>query len=868
MGSKVKNSKPPRFANWLLKSFCSYDFLPSVLWDMEEIYLENLQDKGPIRAKTFYYLEALSVILHLFFKGKSQYSINKTAMLKHNILISLRSFKRFKSTFFINLIGLATGLAATLLIYLWVTDELSMDKFHSHNERLYQVMQNSETASGVMSFPWTPLQLGQTLIERFPEVENATTTYEMDPEEGESFLSFGNEYFSIKDQWVDEHFFEVLNFPLVQGSSKSFFEQRNNVLISKSLAEKLFTNTEEAIGKTVNLKNTDFDTGFIVAGIFEDVPSNSTIQFDALFHLATYVAAQAEYFPNWTSNNTITYTLLQPGTDLTDFNQKIYGLTESFEPNAQSKLFVQRLDQRHLYGSYRDGKVSGGRIAYVQLFSMVAIVILVIACINFMNLSTAKANTRLKELGVKKALGVKRSSVIGQYLTESFLLTIFSVMVGYILALACLPVFNHIIGKELSFQFNANIVLGTLIITIITALLAGSYPAIYLSRIKTVTSLKGVLNHSLGDMWARKGLVVFQFCVSIILIVSVLIISNQIGYIQSKNLGYDRDNVLSFQFSSLDDNDYNRLLEEIKSFPGVLNVTGADHNLTGNNGRTGGVNWPGRQDRLSFLNLETGMNFVETMDIEVVEGRSFDPAILSDFDKVLFNETAIAQMGLEDPIGQTVQIWGREKQIIGIVKDFHVETLYNQISPTLIQVYNGALSQVFVKIQAGTELQTIGQIEEVYTQINEGLPFNFSFVEDNYQQMYKAENQVASLAKSFTFIAIIISCLGLFGLSAFTTERRSKEISIRKVLGSGNWRIVEMLTKDFAKLVLASLLFGLPISYLLASNWLSDFEFRIGLELWYFLVAGILILSISWLTIGLQTFKAARANPIDALRLE
>ncbi len=868
MSSKQDKAKPPRLGRWLLESFCSYDFLSTALWDLEELFHENVKDKGIHRAKLLYLGEAFSIVTHLFFKGKSQYSTNKTAMFKHNILISIRSFKRFKSTFFINLIGLAGGLASILLIFLWVAQELSMDKFHSNNERLYQIMQNAESPSGIMTFPWTPLKVGETLRDRFPEIEKASTIYLPDEDRGASFLNHTADYFSMREIWVDEHFLEIMNFPIILGNTTSLFDQLDGVMISQSLVEKLFDTDDSALGKTVHLQNSQFDKDFVVVGIFEDVPTNSTLQFQAIFNLETYTNKRNKSFSEWISNNTVSYALLKPEADLEEFNKKVYGLTEEHAPNANSKLFAQRFDQKYLYGIYENGSPVGGRIAFVRLFSIVAIVILIIGCINFMNLSTAKANTRLKELGVKKALGAHRRSLVQQYFTEAFLLTFFATVLGLFLALLILPFFNSVIGQTLEFNLNSTIVLGLLAIILVTSLLAGSYPAFYLSRLKTIASLKGNAVGSFTDTLARKGLVIFQFSISIVLIVSVLIISNQLDYIQTKPLGYNRFNVISFKTNSFDKSSFNSLLNDIDRIPSVLVSTGADHDLNGNSGGTSGVVWPGQEERITFLNLEVGMGFIDAMEIEIVDGRGYDPQLATDYDKIIFNQAAIAHMGLDNPIGQTVRVWGRDRQIIGVVKDFNLESLYEEIKPTMIQVFDESFSNVLVKLQAGSEIKTINQIGQVYDKHSKGVPFEFTFLDSGYQAMYESEKQVATLAQSFAFVAILISCLGLFGLTAFTTERRIKEIGVRKVLGASVWRIVSLLTMDFSKMIIAALVIGLPVSYFIAQHWISNFAFAIELKMMYFILAGLTLLGIAWFTVSFQTFKAARTNPVDSLRSE
>lgn len=533
-------------------------------------------------------------------------------------------------------------------------------------------------------------------------------------------------------------------------------------------------------------------------------------------------------------------------------------------------MFIQPFSDRYLKGSYKNGKVNGGRIAYVRLFTVLALITLVIACINFMNLSTARAVVRLKEIGVKKALGTTRKALMGQYFTESLLITTIGAILALSIILLMLPQFNAITGKTLSITLNGDLLKALVSIILITGILAGSYPALYLSRLKATESLKGKLAKNFGDLWARKGLVVFQFSISIVLVVSVLIVSKQIDYIQSKDLGYERANVLKFSNDGIEETAYEGFLTSLERIPGVLSTSSAFHNLAGEHGKTQSVSWPGKttDQNVTFINLEMSPGYLETMGIKLIMGRPFDRNRSNEESKIILNQMAIEKMELPDPIGKKVVLWGDdEKEIIGIVADFHAESLYETILPTFIQAYP-MNDHTLVKIQSGMIAQTIPQIEQSFDEFSNGLPFEFSFLEDQYQAIYESERKVAALAKYFTVIAVIISCLGLLGLTAFTAEKREKEIGIRKVLGAGNWRIVTMLSFDFTKMVIIALLLGLPISYFLALNWLSEFAFRVHLKPWYFLLSAFMIIGISWLTVGFQTLKAAHTNPIDSLRNE
>lgn len=789
-------------------------------------------------------------------------------MLKHNLLITYRSFLRSKSTFFINLIGLASGLVCTLLIYLWVMDELSVDRFHQDSDRLYQVMHNDVNNGEIRTMPYMPGKLAETLMADFPEVETATMVVLPGFFSSGGYISHNDKYISVKEQFVEDQFFNVLTFPLIQGNPETAIDDKTDVVISESMALRLFNTTDNVVGMPLRWDEEDTGGDLIISGIFKSLPKSSTYQFDILLNYERVLEANP-YMAEWYNSNPHTLLKLRDGASLDAFNTKIRDLIKTHVENSESTLFAQKLSDRYLYGSYENGMVAGGRIAYVRLFSMAAVVILIIACINFMNLSTARATNRLKEIGVKKVLGARRKNLIAQYFTESFLLTISATLLAIFLASLLLPNFSELTGKELSLPFNPEFVGSLLILICLTGFLAGSYPALFLSGLKTSESLKGKLVRGLAAVWARKGLVVFQFSTSVVLIVTVLIVSQQISFIQSKNLGYERDNVLYFSNTGIKKENYTTFISQLESIPGVISTSTADHNMKDDESRTSGLSWPGKGPdiKFDFNNLAMGTGFVETVGMELVAGRSFERGRANERSKIIFNETAIRMMGLEDPIGKTVELWGNKKEIIGIVKDFHLATLHQAIEPCFIQIYP-MLSRTMVKIQAGTEVETLNQIEEIHEKATVGMPFEFQFMDVDFEQMYQSEKRVSFLSQSFAVVAVIISSLGLLGLTAFTAERRSKEIGVRKVLGAEIWRIVLLLSGDFTKMVLVALVIGLPISYFIAQQWLQGFAFGISLDIWYFALAGALMLSIAWLTVGLQTFKAARANPVDSLKSE
>jgi len=802
-------------------------------------------------------------------------------MFKYNLLLIIRNIKRNKSSFFINLIGLSAGLACALLIYLWVNDELHVDKFHEKDGQIYQVMQNAGKADQITTIEPTPGNLAKSMDEEMPEVEYAVSVIPASWFDKKGILSVGDMNIKADGEFAGKDFFHIFSYKLIHGDENKVLTDKNAILLSDELALKIFHTTENLIGKTIGWNQEDFTGTYVVSGVFQKPPSNSTSQFDLLFNYGLFL----EKYPklqNWSNSDPSTYLCLKKGTNINQFNAKIANYLKSKDQNLNGELFVRPYSDKYLYGNYENGVQAGGRIAYVTLFSLIAIFILVIACINFMNLSTATAFRRSKEVGIKKAIGSNRKTLIAQYLGESMLVTFLSLIVAFFLVVLILPQFNAITGKNLSFAFNKNVFLSTLGIALFTGFVSGSYPAFYLSGFNPITVLKGKLNTSPGEMWTRKGLVIFQFTLSVIFIVGLLVVSKQIEFTQTKNLGYKRDNVIYFSLEdktigSTENNvagNYRAkrveaFINGLKSIPGVVNASNFWQNIVAEHGSTSGVSWAGKSqdDKINFACLNVGYDFIETLDIKVREGRTFSKDFGTDNSAIIFNEAAIKNMGLTEPVGKTVKLWGKERNIIGITKNFNFESLHNEIQP-LFLIFDSPLPHILVKISAPTQKSTINQIQKIYTEYNPGFPFEFKFLDDDYQALYESENKVAVLSKYFAGIAILISCLGLFGLAAFTVERRRKEIGVRKVFGSSQLSIFYLLAGDFSKQVLVSILIATPLSFLIARHWLNTFAYKISLEWWFFVGAGSLALFIAWLTVGSQAVKAANTNPAASLKDE
>jgi putative ABC transport system permease protein len=728
-------------------------------------------------------------------------------------------------------------------------------------------MEHRVKADGIWTSPTTSGPTADALLQDIPEVEAAVTTTWPQP----YLISVGDKSLSIRGRYAGTEFFNMFSYPLIQGNADNILLDKNSVVISDELAKKLFHTTENVIGKTI-----EFQHKFTlqVSGVFKSVPGNASEKFEFVIPFERFKEGR-DFVQSWGSTSFLTLVLLKPDVDMEKVNLKIADFikVKTEGKTTHRTLFLKKFSDQYLYGKYENGVFVGGRITYVKLFSLIAVFILLIACINFMNLSTAKASRRIKEVGIKKAVGAGRKALVFQYLGESMLMSFLSLLVAILFVDLFLSQFNIITGKQLVLQFNLNMILILLTIILLTGLIAGSYPALYLSGFKPATVLKGKLNSSLGELWARKGLVIIQFSLSILFIVSVVVVYKQMEFIQSANLGYNKNGLIYFSLSgSLSDmKNQESLIAEVKNVPGVEMVSSTSHNLAGHNGGTSGVQWEGKDpdDKTEFEYFFGNYELIETMGMEIKEGRTFSRDFPSDSSGIIFNENAIRFMGLKDPIGKSITLFGsNEMHIIGVVKDFNYESLHENIKPVFFINLPSETYLLIARLTNGREKKALSGIQELYHKYNPDFPFEYQFVDENHRLLYLNEQRVSTLSKYFAGMAILISCLGLFGLAAFTAERRLKEIGIRKVLGSSVFGIVYLLSSDFTKIVLLSILIAIPISYLAANYWLANFAFRIQLEWWYFFGAGLMALLIAWLTVGSQALKAARVNPTQCLKNE
>ena len=792
-------------------------------------------------------------------------------MLKHFYRIIYRNFKRFKGAFLINLIGLSSGLACAVLIYLWVDNELHINNFNKNDSRLFQVMENTPNAKGITTVASTPDLLSQALKDEIPEVEYAAS---VTPSSffGNFILSTEDKKTKAEGQFASKDFFNIFSYDLLQGDPNLVLSGTNSVVISEQLARKIFNTTENVIGKSFNWELAEYKKQAVISGIFKGIPPNSTEKFDFVLSRDAWLDLCLYHHSNinWDNHNPCTYVVLKKSTDALKFNNKIAGFIKTKYHNSNVTLFIRPYSDGYLYNKYENGIQTGGRIEYVRLFSLIALLILIIACINFMNLSTAKASRRMKEVGIKKTIGASRRSLVFQYLGESILITFLSLLIALLIVVLILPRFNDITGKHLVLSLNYKLILFFLGITLLTGCAAGSYPALYLSGFDPAVILKGKIKNSVSELFARKGLVVFQFTMAVILIIAVMVVNAQMEFIQTKNPGYNKDNVIYFKVEGQAAQHPEAFLSEVRNIPGVVNTSGMNQNIVGIHSYTYGLKWPGKKpgSSISFTNASVDFDMIETLDIQMKEGRSFSRNFGSDSSAIIFNQAAIDVMGLKEPLGKTVNLWGKNRQIIGVVNDFNFESLHEGIKPLFFKIESEHPMIIMTRIKAGMGKNTIDRLQNFYTKYNPGFTFDFNFLDRDYQELYVSEQRVSLLSKYFAGMAVIISCLGLFGLSAFSIGQRTKEIGMRKILGASVPNITALISKQFVLLVLLSNLIAWPAAYYFMNKWLQEFAYRIDISWWVFVLSGGLTLIIAMLTIGFQAIKAATANPVEALRYE
>ena len=790
-------------------------------------------------------------------------------MFKNYLKIAFRNISKNKTFSFINIMGLALGLTCSLLIMLWVKDEYSVDAFHKNGSQLYSVIERQYRDGQIDAFYGGPGILADEMKTVLPEVQYATN-YAWNEL---STFEANNKIIKENGNHAGADFFKMFTYPLIQGDAATALQTPLDIAISKKMAQDFFGSPEKAIGKTIRYQN---KKDLKISAVFDNVPQNSTAQFDYILNWQSFLEDNS-WAKDWGNNGPQTYIMLRKGTDAKTFEKKISRFLDVYNkeqtPHSYVRLGTQRYRDVYLHFNFdKQGELSGGRIQYVRLFSIVAIFILLIACINFMNLTTARSVKRAKEIGIRKVVGAFRFALIRQFIGEALLISSIAVIISLVLVMLVLPLFNQLTQKQIHFPLaDSTFWLSIAGLLLVTGFVSGSYPALYLSALKPAGVLKGSLKFSSSALWFRKSLVVFQFMLSIILIIATIVVSKQVNYIQTVNLGYDRENLLYIPLEGDLATKYELFKNQSLQTGGIKDISRIIDIPTLIDNGTGGVQWEGKDPtaEVDFTYSAVGYDFTKTMHLQLADGRDFSRDFPTDSAGYLINESALKIIGYKDPVGKPLTFWQKKGTIIGVLKDFHFNSLHTPINPLVLRLDENYLKGIaLVRTNPGKTKEALANLERVCKELNPKFPFTYNFLDEEYQKLYKSEQVVSQLANYFAFLAIFISCLGLLGLVMFTSEQRTKEFGIRKVLGASPATLFNLLSKEFLLLVLIAMVIASPIAWVSINKWLQNYTYRIDISWWMFAVAGVGALLIALLTVSFQAIKSAMANPVKSLRTE
>lgn len=798
-------------------------------------------------------------------------------MLFNYLKISIRNFRKQRLFSGLNILGLGIGIAAVWLMVLYVADELSYDRFHAKADRIYRVTQEAEWATGSFKLAPTSAPFAPALQNEYPEIEKTVRI----SAEGGGKIRFGEKQVDAYDIFfTDGSVFDIFSYPFLYGNPATALREPQKIVLTKTLATRIFGDASKAMGQTVFFSN-NFPN--VVTGVIDDVPGNAHMNFSALRSLPP------DFTGGWQDGDIYTYLLLKEGADAKKLEAKFPAFYTKYLQkqmgDADYHLNLQPLTSIHLHSNLDYEIGTKGSIKTVYIFSAIALLILVIACINYMNLYTARSLKRVREVGVRKAIGSQRFQLIGQFLTESFMMTVLAGFVGFILAKAALPFFNQLAEKSLNLDFHDNsmttVVIGAAFLLLI-GLLSGLYPALMLSGYRPVIALKGQLGSQSGGAGFRQSLVVFQFAATVVMIACSGIVYRQIQYVNHKDLGFNKDQVLTFH---IDKNEVrtqvSALKEKLEQNP-VIESAASASNPIGNNaiGSTALFVETNNGDIPSTTQMTqrfmADADYLRTMEIKLLQGRDFiksSPADLAG--SVLVNQALVKKQGWTNPIGKKMRYPAdkdgnvRELTIVGVTKDFHIYSLQHKIEPLVIQLAPPMeQDNMYVRINATKTSEALAYISQVYKTFDADARPEFQFLDENFAKQYQAEQRQGNVLLAFAILAVVIACLGLFGLAAFAAEARTKEIGVRKVLGASVQDVVLMLSSDFVKLVLIAIVIGTPIAFYAMTQWLQNFEYRETLSWWVFALAGVVAIVIALVTVSSQALKSALTNPVKALRAE
>jgi putative ABC transport system permease protein len=789
-------------------------------------------------------------------------------MFKNYMIIAFRNLLRQKGFSAINIVGLGVGMACSILILLWVSHELSYNRFNIKSERLYRLVQTQHYTTGPLTTTCMPGPVIKDLLKDIPEITNGFMYYVLP-----GIVNYGDKFLKEDVRLADPALWDMFTFTFLKGDKEHVFDDMNSVVITDKLARKYFGD-EDPVGKVLRINN---EHSFKVTGVILETPTNSTFRFDLCIPFA-YIKKFGFPVDNYGWNSYFAYVELAPGADYKLVNGKIEDflmikskdLMQSAEDSFDASVELYLFPLNDIYLHSVTGK--GGDITYVYIFSMIAVFILVIACINFMNLSTARASRRSREIGLRKVSGAGRRQIIFQFIGESMLITVLAFIVAMLLVYLFLPGFNSLADKTLSPDWsNFGLLAGLAGIIIFVGILSGSYPAFYLSSLQPVTVLKNIPFKGKGSYNFRRILVVFQFALSIAMMICTIVVYRQLAYVDRKDLGMERENVIFTEMRGNTSGSYQELKNIFLRNPSILSVTRASSLPfeIGSNG--GGVNWDGKETKDDVLiGFEAAdVDYVRTIGMDMAAGRFFEEGYAKDTSSaVVINESAARVMGMDDPVGKWITKDSTRYNVIGVVKDFHFLPMTEEIGPLMFFNVPSYCNMVFIKVEGQNTVQAIDYMQNAWEKTNPGFPFEYHFLDTAYDELYASEDRLGRIFKYFSILTILISCLGLFGLAAFMAEQRTREIGIRKVMGASVVRLLSTLSGNFVKWVLIANIIAWPVAYYAMSRWLESYVYHTRLSPWIFILAALISLLIALLTVSLQTLRAAARNPVEALKYE
>lgn len=872
MSTDKKNATPPKLAACFLGAICPDDLCEEIEGDLMQRFGRDIQKYGLARARIKYCWNVVRFFRPgIVLRSRKNLALTSSFMIGNYFKVAARVMVRNKAYSAINIMGLTLGIASALLLFLWIEKEFSYDQFHSDKDRIF-VAWNRQLQNGEVScWSITPRVLAPTINEEYSGVESAVSYAAYHSEE---LITVGDKRI-LKNTGVftDPEFLTMFSLPMIKGDPATALSNPNSIVLTESLSRQLFGD-KESLGETLTVGESGYTFPFTVTGILKDLPDNTGFDFEYLISLQFFEDFDGKD-TYWGNNSVSTFVKLRPGTDVNEFNEVIKNVVKKhFEEEKSIEIFLYPLTRMRLYSGFENGIQTGGRIEIIRMIGMLGICLVVISCINFINLSTARAQKRSKEVGIRKVTGAFRVSLITQFLCESVLIAFGAGMLSLLIVYLALPWFSTLVNQPLTLAYQSITFWAAILLFIVfIGMLAGAYPAFYLSAFHPIRVLKGALINTAGRNTLREVLVTFQFGFAVTLIVSVIVVRMQIEHTQNRSVGYNKDNLVYQPMTGDLSKNYQVYRRDLLASGAATDVTKTSWSIADRWSNTTGIEWRGKdpQDKTTIERINSDQGIVSTLGLTILQGRDLDlDHFSSDSTGVLLNEAAVSLMGFDQPVGEVIRDNGIDWQVIGVVKDFVLTSPYQKISPiVLLGAKRDMFMGIHIRLNPNQPVgESIATVKSLSTKYNPEYPFDFRFIDEEYQRKFASLETTLTISTLFGFITIFIACLGLLGLSTYMIVTRTKEIGIRKVLGSSIPNIVRMLSLESLRPILLAILIFTPVAWWSMRWWLNSFDYRISLSAWVFLVAGLSILTISFLTIGIQTFLAAKENPAKSLRTE